>query len=176
MVVASPQLASPVSTDAAIEVGPPASNSVWVTPAEGGWLRAQDRRVDLRLPREAVPRRTRIDYARPADLPPLPANIFYAFNLEAVDESGTSVSHFERPLTLSAFFDPRGLPSGDIDRLSLFYLNEESGEWEVVPSRVELARRRVVASVDHFSTYGFGTEDVDSTAVSYTHLTLPRAI
>ena len=153
---ASPGLMQVVSSDAVFEVGPPAGNSIWLTPGESGWLRSDDRRVDLRLPRQAVSRRTRIDYSRPVDQPPLPEHIFYAFSLEGVDENGTPVSQFQQPLTLSTFFDPRQLPPDLLSRLSLFHLNETSGEWEVVPSRVDLARRRVAAQVEHFSKYGFG--------------------
>ncbi|MCB0250620.1 MAG: DUF11 domain-containing protein [Anaerolineae bacterium] len=159
---ASPALAQVVSSIAVIDVGPPASNSIWATPQEGGWLRAEDRRMDIRLPRQAVAQRTRINYARSADLPPLPDNILYAFRLEAVDENGTPVSRFNRPLTLSAFFDPRPLPPGAWQQLSLFHLNEGSGEWETVPGTVDLARRRVVASVDHFSEYGLGIDETET--------------
>ncbi len=160
--VSATSTATPVvMASALVEVAPPRQNRVWATPGEGGWLRSEDRRVDLRVPRGAVGVRTELRYGAQTGLPELPPHIFFAFALDAVDEQGQAVHEFAAPLTLSAFFDPRQVPPGMLAQLSLFYFNEASGEWEAMPSRVDRHWRRVVASVEHFSTYGLGTDAID---------------
>ena len=157
--VSATSTATPVvMASALVEVAPPRQNRVWATPGEGGWLRSEDRRVDLRVPRGAVGVRTELRYGAQAGLPELPPHIFFAFALDAVDEQGQAVHEFAAPLTLSAFFDPRQVPPGDLARLALFYFDEASGEWRVLPSRVDRHWRRVTAQVDHFSLFGLGVE------------------
>jgi uncharacterized repeat protein (TIGR01451 family) len=149
-VSASSANAPVVTASAAVEVAPPRQNRVWATPGEGGWLRSEDRRVDLRAPAGAAPRRMELRYAAESG-PWLPEHLLYAFRLEARDEAGQPVTQFGRPVTLSAFFDPRQLPPSGLDRLALFHLNEESGEWEVVPSQIDRRWRRVVAQIDQLA-------------------------
>ncbi len=150
-----------VTASAVVEVAPPRQNRVWATPGEGGWLRSEDRRVELRAPAGAVAQRTELRYAAESALP-LPEHLLYAFRLEASDEAGQPVTQFGRPVTLSAFFDPRDLPPGALDRLALFHLNEDSGEWELVPSQIDLRWRRVVGRIEHFSLYGLGIDGVET--------------
>ena len=45
-----------VTASAVVEVAPPRQSRVWATPGEGGWLRSEDGRVDLRAPAGAVAR------------------------------------------------------------------------------------------------------------------------
>ncbi len=139
-----------VTASAVVEVAPPRQNRVWATPGEGGWLRSEDERVDLRAPAGAVPQRTELRYAAENGLP-LPEHLLYAFRLEASDEAGQPVTQFAAPLALSAFFDLRQLPPGGLDRLALFHLNEDSGEWELVPSQIDQHWRRVVARIDQLA-------------------------
>ncbi|HRI55919.1 MAG TPA: hypothetical protein PK170_02365, partial [Anaerolineae bacterium] len=136
---------------AVVEVAPPRQNRVWATPGEGGWLRSEDGRVDLRAPAGAMPRRTELRYMVENSLPSLPEHLVYAFRLESRDEAGQPVAQFAAPLTLSAFFDVRWLPPGALERLALFHLNKESRQWEVVPSRIDPRWRRVVAQIDQLA-------------------------
>ena len=133
-----------------VYVAPRRQNRVWATPGEGGWLRSEDGRVDLRAPAGAVAGRTELRYVAQASQG-LPPHILVAFDLDAVDEQGQPVTQFGRPVTLSAFFDPRQLSPGALDRLSLFHLNKESGEWDVVPSQIDPRWRRVVAQIDQLA-------------------------
>ncbi len=139
-----------VTASAVVEVAPPRQNRVWATPGAGGWLRSEDRRVDLRAPGGAVARRTELRYAAESGLA-LPEHLLYAFRLEARDEAGQPVTQFAAPLTLSAFFDVRELPPGGLDRLALFHLNQESGQWEAVPSQIDQRWRRVVAQIEQLA-------------------------
>ncbi len=55
----------------------------------------------------------------------------------------------------------------DPDNLTFLYLNEVTGKYEVVPSRVDKANKLVIAAPTHFSRYVVGSRQTGGTSFSY---------
>ncbi len=153
-----------VTASAMVEVAPPRQDRVWATPGQGGWLRSEDGRVDLRAPAGAVQGRTELRYSLETNLE-LPEHLFYAFSLQARDSSGQAVTQFGRPMALSAFFDPRQLPPGALERLALFYLDKNSGDWHEMSSTIDPNWRRVVTAIDRLEPMAQSDAEVTGEAM-----------
>ncbi|HIC88033.1 MAG TPA: DUF11 domain-containing protein, partial [Anaerolineae bacterium] len=161
-----PFLPNSVSAVTAVTILPPAHNEAWVTPAQGGWLRSEDGRIEIHIPPGAVPIRTHFIYAPLPDRAlPIgagsdlqPGSLRFAFSLEAKDEEGRQVQMFEEPLALTYFYTPEARRSGVLVAPSLFYLDEETQTWRDVESVLDRSKGRLYAKLTHFSVYGEGEE------------------
>ena len=86
--------------------------------------------------------------------------------VELVTDEGEAVDSpvFDRPVSIKATYTEQLLQrsGGDPDRLILTWFNEDTGQWEVLPTSVDPIARTLEASVDHFSLFGIGwrTSDV----------------
>lgn len=92
---------APTSANAIVEVVSPRNSEAWVTPAQGGLLRATDDRVLLRVPAGAVTSQTRVRYAVPPETVNRPAHLDAVLTLEATDAAGAPIHQFAAPLMLT---------------------------------------------------------------------------
>jgi RHS repeat-associated protein/uncharacterized repeat protein (TIGR01451 family) len=152
-VSASSANAPVVTASAAVEVAPPRQNRVWATPGEGGWLRSEDRRVDLRAPAGAVQGRTELRYAAQAGQG-LPPQILVAFDLDAVDEQGQAVYQFSAPLRIGVPLRALGLTAPQAAGHTLATFDLASQRWVALATTIDPVRQQLLAAVDHFSTFG----------------------
>ncbi len=143
-----------VTATALVEVAPPRQNRVWAMPGEGGWLRSEDGRVDLRAPAGAVRGRTELRYTAQASQTNLPPNILVAFDLAAADEQGQAVSQFAAPLRIGIPLRAIGLTAIQAAGHSLATFDETSQRWTALVTEIDPIRRQLLATVDHFSTFG----------------------
>jgi hypothetical protein len=68
------------------------------------------------------------------------------------------VTTFAQPFELIFRYGETDTP----DALTFMVLNEETGQWEPVPTRVDTSTRRVIAVLDHFGEFALvrGESDV----------------
>lgn len=137
-----------VTASAVVEVAPPRQNQVWTTPAEGGWLRSEDGRVDLRVPPGAMMRRTELIYTAQPTLPTEPAGMIFALGLNARDEVGQVVGSFQRPVRLriwNARMPRSSRVQGDV---SLVYFDDASQVWLPLETETTGLAEGVAADID----------------------------
>ncbi|MCW5860401.1 MAG: DUF11 domain-containing protein, partial [Caldilineales bacterium] len=137
-----------------VEVAPPKGNRAAVAAGQGGWLRSEDGRVQVHLPPGAVNRQVEISYAE-ADMT-LPDFLRHAFVLTAKDGNGEEVTDFGQPVEVVYRYTAQELVERDLNAASLYHWDEARGEWEVVPSTLEVGRGRLRAQLQHFSIYAEG--------------------
>ncbi len=149
-----------VTASAVVEVAPPRQNRVWATPGQGGWLRSEDGRVDLRAPAGAVRGRTELRYTAQASQG-LPPHILVAFDLAAADEQGQAVSQFAAPLRIGVPLRAIGLTAIQAAGYSLATYDETNQSWTSLVTAIDPVRQQLLAAVDHFSTFGVMAGEFD---------------
>lgn len=78
----------------------------------------------------------------------------WLFDLSASRQSdGTPVSRFDRPLTLTARYDPADLAGHDAKTLQFAYRDDVTRDWVPVATTVDEQSRTASAQIDHFSTW-----------------------
>ncbi len=146
---------------------PPAADRVRVTPAEGGWLRSVDGRVEVKAPAGAVGTPLLFSY-RPAEggLPPGPR---FAFQLNAEEEGDAPVpvERFQQPVTLVYPYRQAGVASEEARGMAFFRLDEAAGAWRTLPTVIDPARGVLLAQSEHFSAFAVGGTDDVVDSVSY---------
>lgn len=91
-----------------------------------------------------------VDLSRPSSLVAALTPLGLSVGVE-ISAGGVQPS---KPVRLTLTYDPAMLPSGaDPRRLLVGRYDEASGLWTLVPSAVDTASRRIVATLDHFSSY-----------------------
>jgi len=120
-----------------------------VTPLNGGTLSIQSSR--LVIPPYAVVAPTLVTWElrveSPEDLTE-PLNRIYEFWPDGLV--------FLVPITLDVSFTDAGLGGRDPNQYRCYYYNELSQSWEPQPTTVDVANRRFVVTLNHFSRYAFG--------------------
>ena len=153
----SPALIAPVQAEAVVHLIGEAGDEVWITPEEGGWLRSNDGRVELRFPAGAVTERTRVSYSPATDLADLPEYIYFPFELHAETESKQTVEAFEQPVELIYTYPEwPEQPAGLVVEPALFYFDEEKQEWLQLPASLDLEAQTLSVDLAHFSLYSEG--------------------
>ncbi|HRI57114.1 MAG TPA: hypothetical protein PK170_08470, partial [Anaerolineae bacterium] len=136
------------------EVTPPSADQVRVTPAEGGWLRSEDGRMEVKAPAGAVAATQTFSYrASDRDLPP---GLRFAFDLNSQGEGGEADGGFLLPVALIYPYRQIGVAEEEAQRLAFFHLDESRGQWRMVSTRIDRARGVLLAQTMHFSVYGVG--------------------
>ncbi|MEI2689426.1 MAG: carbohydrate-binding domain-containing protein [Anaerolineae bacterium] len=147
-----------MTASSVVEVAPPRQSRVWATPGEGGWLRSEDGRVDLRAPAGAVARRTELRYVALAGQG-LPPNVLIAFDLDAVDEQGQAVHQFDAPLRIGVPLRSIGLTALQAAGHTLATFDPGSQRWMALATTIDPVRQQLLTTVDHFSTFGVMTSE-----------------
>ncbi len=142
-----------VTASAVVEVAPPRQNRVWATPGQGGWLRSEDGRVDLRVQPGAVDRSVDFSYAASSSAPkPLPG-LVAAFELEAYDQAGQPVTRFGRAVRLSIFHRADEFVGASSGQRAMFYYDEAAEAWVRLPNSVDFRQRRLWVDIDHLTLF-----------------------
>jgi RHS repeat-associated protein/uncharacterized repeat protein (TIGR01451 family) len=145
--------AAVVTASAVVEVAPPRQNRVWATPGEGGWLRSEDGRVDLRVSPGAVDRSTEFSYEAGHSVPqPLPG-LVVAFELQAYDQTGQPVTRFDRAVRLSIFHRANEFVGASSGQRAVFYFDETAGAWVRLSNSVDFTQRRLWVDIDHLTLF-----------------------
>ena len=133
----SPALAAAVTAEASIRIVPPRNDAAWVTPGEGGWLRATDDRVLLRVPPGATAQPRQLRYrAQPAS-----AGLLTAFAL-----AGDPAGGFDQPAQLWVRSPADAAPRG-LDTLRLLAWDAGAGDWQALPTTADAATDSLTTTV-----------------------------
>jgi len=159
-------LAAPVHASAAVDVVSPRNDEAWVTPGQGGLLRAPDDRALLRVPPGAVVGRMRFTYAPATDVPNPPPGLRFAFRLEAQEEQGQAVREFPTPLDLVVAVDAQTNAA-----VGLIYYDETTRRWAPITAETQRSRRQLRAALTHFTL--FAVTNLASGELGHAMLALP---
>jgi RHS repeat-associated protein len=87
-----------------------------------------------------------------------------AENDTTTENTGEKYEHFkfEKELTLTIQHSEEELAGLDTDSLHLYYLNEETGEWEPVKGKFDKETLTLTATINHFSYYGENANPLQS--------------
>jgi len=109
--------------------------------------------VTVDFPAGAVTQTVSVMYGRLTDDWDLAQSDFEPFfELRAMLPDGSEGVSFCVPLTVTVGYTEDQV-DGLSELLSLAYLNEDSGQWEEIPGRVDWENRLIVAQVSHFSRF-----------------------
>ncbi len=75
------------------------------------------------------------------------------FGLEAQDEQGASVAHFEIPVSLTYHF-PTDVELSE--GIGLYRWEETSATWQIIPSQIDVSARQLSAALDRVGLFGLG--------------------
>ncbi len=124
--------------------------------------------VSVAIPAQAFDTATTITGSAVIDTPDAPSGsslVGSAIDLTAVDDSGTPVTTFKKPLTLT-FGYPSTLSDSDAARLYVAYYDTATDAWTPLPaSSVDTVHHQISAQTDHFTLFGvFLGAPVDETS------------
>ncbi|NLM30345.1 MAG: hypothetical protein GX216_07975 [Methanomicrobiales archaeon] len=113
-----------------------------------------------------------IDPLASAEMPAIPAGATFSF-AGYVYEAGPAGATFDPPITLTFNIPEDIWDSLDIEGNDLVvkWYNEETGEWESVPTTLDMSTRSVNAEVSHFTIFALFTEP--ATVTTPTDTTTP---
>ncbi len=168
-VATADELPAAVTAQATTPVHLPAADRAWIGPA-GGVLAGLTGRVLVAFPADAVAEPVLVEIAAAPVGVRLEPQLIEAFQLTATDQAGRTVAQFARPvqvlLNLGQYAEALRSRQGS---LSLYWLDETSGTWAIVPTEVDWGYGVATAAVAHFSVYAAGT----SSTLSYGAQHLP---
>ena len=133
----SPALAALVTAAASIRIVPPRNDAAWVTPDAGGWLRATDDKVLLRVPPGATAQQRQLCYRSQ----PAPAGLLAAFAL-----AGDPAGGFDQPAQLWVRRPADAAPRG-LDTLRLLACDAGAGDWQALPTTAPAATGSLTTAV-----------------------------
>ncbi|MBC7227778.1 MAG: hypothetical protein H5T61_11170 [Thermoflexales bacterium] len=115
----------------------------------------------MRFPPGAIAENIRVRYeARKPDRPEDFAVSGGRFVLEAIKISdGQPVREFGAPLEIRVRYDDAGIPHWLEQRLHLYFYNESTATWEMLPSAADVDRNIVTAWTTHFTEFGLLASD-----------------
>jgi uncharacterized repeat protein (TIGR01451 family) len=152
----SPQADGVARTGAVVTIVPPAAERIAATAAEGGWLRAANGRLEVKIPPGAVTGQQIIAYEPLPASSALPDFVRFAFRLTAADEAGRPTTRFQAPLTLLYPYDEHELGYEKATGLAFYHLNETTGAWDRLPTTVDAIQRTLTAATDDFGVFAVG--------------------
>ena len=84
-----------------------------------------------------------------------------SFILEAFDQIGKEIKHFENPIIFSINIDSNSLQNINLETISLYFWNEITKIWEKIPSIYNQQNNTIEASVNHLSWFAIFGEKID---------------
>ncbi len=76
-----------------------------------------------------------------------------AYNVTALSTAGAKITQFAKPLTLTFNYTNDQITGLDENNLKVSYWKEETGEWVDVPTTIDLANNKAVATIDHLTKF-----------------------
>jgi RHS repeat-associated protein len=119
--------------------------------------------VRLTIPNGTLDDFTDIQIQSPQDLPQaLPLNGSKPFQLNAINQkSGAQIHKFSGKIDIAIPYDPAQNPV-DPSKLSIYWMDEETGAWRVLPGTFDYATNTYIAQTDHFSLFSLGENSWES--------------
>ena len=84
-----------------------------------------------------------------------------SFILESFDQIGDMINYFSSPIEISVLLDPINFTGIDISTLSLYFWNEITKTWDIIPSFFDEQSNKISAMVDHLSWFAVFGEKTD---------------
>lgn len=131
-----------------------------------------DSTVTLTIPQDTLP----IDFTIQFNAGPFIQNNSVtsstpSFFLKAVDESNTQRIQFDKPIRITYSYLGADLRNIQESTLRLYYRNDETDTWNVLPSTVNTQTKTVTAETSHFSHFALMGTIKDATPPT-THVTI----
>lgn len=162
----SPDLTGTIEGWEVNAIGEIPADETWITP-EGGFLSAKSNPVSVIVSSEGIAEPLYFEVGESSVLT-MPSHIWNAFDLTATNKSGQLVTSFPTSITVSVnLVDYINATSTITGTPSLYWFNENTAQWELVPSDMNWARRVVSGQTAHFSTFGFGSSNNGSYGVQH---------
>jgi RHS repeat-associated protein/uncharacterized repeat protein (TIGR01451 family) len=157
----SPDLTETLESWEINAVGEIPADEMWLTP-EGGMLKSASKPVSVIVNSEGITEALYFQIGA-SSAETTPSYIWSAFDLTATNKNDEVVTTFPTSLTIgvnlseymTTAIEMTGTPS-------LYWLNENNNEWELVPSTMDWGAGWLQAQVSHFSTFGFGSSSKPS--------------
>lgn len=132
-------------------------------PSMGVRVNSPDGAVQLTAPTGALDKAA--TFSHEAIDPPTPSGnlrLTRAFKLEAAGNDKQPIHKFARPLHLVVKYDDAEVSKLKVkpSALRLFYQDDATSVWHLVPTAVDASGHALRADVDHFTTFGAGTAGV----------------
>ncbi len=68
-------------------------------------------------------------------------------------DGSTSITSFDRDLTLTFYYTSSALGTTDTNKMSIYYWDDDKDKWIKVTSTVSTSSKKVTATVDHFTVF-----------------------
>ena len=131
---------------------------------DGGEIegKAGNTKIKVTFPKDALPSDSVISIQTPEKFPgTLPFNGKHVIELSAEDLKGNSFHKFNGVVQIEIPFDPADIgihPS----TMALYWYDEETGAWRVLPGEADRSRNVFVAQTNHFSLFALGENSWES--------------
>ncbi|MDA8188976.1 MAG: hypothetical protein M0T85_12610, partial [Dehalococcoidales bacterium] len=160
--VALPTVApAPTATPTITGSGAPTdTDEIEIDPDRDGTLRSRDGKVSVRFPAGVSKERLRASF-KPLDARvPADRTIVHRFELDAraIDRGDAHVRHFDKDVQITIAYTDDEMKGLNPEALRLYFLDEASHQWTIVPAQVDLVARTLTATVNHFSQYTTQTD------------------
>ncbi|TAK27713.1 MAG: hypothetical protein EPO21_23565 [Chloroflexota bacterium] len=134
---------------------PPPQEHDW-RPGQRGSIHFGRLRLDIEPGTFSEP--VRLHLRVPDAPPPIPEHLTmpFVFRVEARRSGGQLVRALARQIRFSLDFSDMAPLEWGQGFVSLYYYDETARRWTMVPGQTDMAARRIVAQVGHFTDFGFG--------------------
>lgn len=147
-VVNAPPPPPPVSPPPSPPVSPPPMPVNMITPAGGTWNIGG---ITFQIPANAVNEQTLLNVERIGNIGDLPESRMIVSDVFEITKNNTG--DFNVPITIMLPFDASAVEQ-EADNISIFWLNEETGEWvELENVQVHWQEGKVAGEVNHFTKF-----------------------
>jgi hypothetical protein len=130
--------------------------------ANGGEVADPDSRVKVTFPEGALGEDIRLCIQESGtDSSPLASLSGHSFEINAESKNSKSaVRQFSSPITITYRYDERAVV-GDGSTLSLVYYNEDTHQWDYLPSTVDTINHQVVGYSTHLTLFDYDINSID---------------
>lgn len=150
-----------------------------LTTENNGTLALRNNNVHVDFPAQAVTSDTSVTYTpiqQPTHQLPNTQDIaLRSFSLNGYAADGTAVSQFQRPYTMTVHYDQAELVAHNVsaDSLHIAFWNDQTTQWEIVPTTNDRTHSKITAQLDHFTEFVLLSTQAP-TAITLTMFTASR--
>ncbi|MFN8440009.1 MAG: C25 family cysteine peptidase [Caldilineaceae bacterium] len=136
----------------------PAKVSGTIQPGQGGNLSDSESRFGIHFPAGATQKQIKLYYATQIS-PTLPVSstlaVLRSFTLDANDEDGNEVSHFDQDYQMNLSYNDSDLQQAGLNESSLqcLYLDESDHSWRAVSTTIDGTSNTITCQADHLTEF-----------------------